>query len=399
MILERILVYKWSICCEDSISGALTRLGISVDVISGQMNNYDEDVNIENAFNSYFDRCDTVGAVCDAVISVDYFPLISTLCEKRNIPYISWFVDYPMSTMYSKTIHNSCNRIFAFDELQYGELVSMGVQNAFHMPLATDITQWESIEMNDSDAKEYTSDVSFVGNLYNDSVSNKYASINTFPPFIKGYLNGIIDAQLNVYGYNFVESTLSKGMLTEVRKYLEMDLGAQYYDVYEKLFSDIINRQVSMLERKNILNSAGSRFDLALYTSSDTSQITGQKVRIKGYVDYMTVMPKIFKHSKINLNITSKSIQSGISLRVLDVLGMGGFLISNYQPELARYFEDGKEVVMYESIGDLNQKIAYYLEHEDERKKIAMAGSKKVKELFSYEVKLAEILKLAEVME
>ena len=41
----------------------------------------------------------------------------------------------------------------------------------------------------------------------------------------------------------------------------------------------------------------------------------------------------------------------------MDILGAGGFLLSNYQPELAEYFEDGKEVVMYHSRADLVEKV------------------------------------------
>jgi len=397
--VEHILLYKSGLCAEDSVSKTLQHLGFVVDVISGQMINYDQDMKMENVFDSYFLQCREKGITCVAVFSIDYFPLISNVFEKRKIPYISWLVDYPMTTMYSKTIHNGCNRIFAFDAMQYAELVGIGVKNAYHMPLATDISQWQSIEISADDTQKYSSDISFLGNLYNDSSSNKYNSIHTFPQYIKGYLDGIIDSQINVYGYNFIESTLNHEVLDDIKKYLKMDLGPSYFDVYEKLLSDIINIQISMLERRNALNMIGSKYNLDLYTSSDTSEINAKNITIKGYVDYMTVMPKVFMLSKINLNITSKSIKSGISLRVLDVLGAGGFLISNYQPEIAQYFENGTEIVMYESMEDLNQKIEYYLTHGDERERIARAGNIKAKTMFSYEIKLKEILKLSGVIE
>ena len=62
-----------------------------------------------------------------------------------------------------------------------------------------------------------------------------------------------------------------------------------------------------------------------------------------GYADYYEQMPKIFRLSDVNLNISLRTIQTGIPLRVLDVLACGGFLISNYQEELA------------ESIGELTE--------------------------------------------
>jgi hypothetical protein len=43
-------------------------------------------------------------------------------------------------------------------------------------------------------------------------------------------------------------------------------------------------------------------------------------------------------------------------------MAAGGFLLSNYQPELAELFRDGEEVVMYTSMDDLKEKAGYYLE-------------------------------------
>ena len=72
-------------------------------------------------------------------------------------------------------------------------------------------------------------------------------------------------------------------------------------------------------------------------------------------------------------------------------MGAGGFLLSNYQPELAEYFENGKEMVMYESQYDLLNKIDYYLSHEEEREEIARCGRIKIEKEFSYSKALPKI--------
>mgnify|MGYP002508081159 CR=1 FL=1 len=45
-------------------------------------------------------------------------------------------------------------------------------------------------------------------------------------------------------------------------------------------------------------------------------------------------------------------------------MGAGGFLLSNYQTELAEQFEDGKELALYASKEELLAKAQYYLSHE-----------------------------------
>lgn len=105
-------------------------------------------------------------------------------------------------------------------------------------------------------------------------------------------------------------------------------------------------------------------------------------------------MPFVFAHSKINLNISLRSITSGIPLRALDVMGCGGFLLSNYQPELNDYFSNGVEYAYFDSPEDLLTKTDYYLSHPKERADIATNGHARVVRDFSYEHQLEQIFSL-----
>ena len=106
-------------------------------------------------------------------------------------------------------------------------------------------------------------------------------------------------------------------------------------------------------------------------------------------------MPHIFCSSKININLTLRSILSGLPLRVIDILGAGGFLITNYQIEMEEYFDNGKDLVWFESREDLMEKIDFYLSHDSEREKIALSGNKIVCKNFNYESQLSQILEIA----
>ncbi len=111
-----------------------------------------------------------------------------------------------------------------------------------------------------------------------------------------------------------------------------------------------------------------------------------------GPADYFEDMPKVFKESKINLNITLRSIQQGIPLRVFDILGSGGFLLSNYQADLAYHFVPGEDFIYYESRKDMLNKIDYYLKHDDERIAIATNAHKKVQEYHTFDTRIKEII-------
>ena len=72
-----------------------------------------------------------------------------------------------------------------------------------------------------------------------------------------------------------------------------------------------------------------------LWTLSDTSMLPN--VNVRGGADSNNMMPQIIKCSKINLNMTNYPIKTGLPLRIFDLMGAGGFVISNYQAEIPEY--------------------------------------------------------------
>ena len=104
---------------------------------------------------------------------------------------------------------------------------------------------------------------------------------------------------------------------------------------------------------------------------SDRGGDTLLRVKNCGSVDYWSEMPKVFRYSKINLNFTIPNIKSGLPLRIFDVLGAGGFLLTNYQAELPDHFEIGKDLACFESEAELVEKCSYYLAHEEERQPVS----------------------------
>ena len=62
------------------------------------------------------------------------------------------------------------------------------------------------------------------------------------------------------------------------------------------------------------------------------------------------------------------------NMRMFEATGTGALLVTEAAPNLAEYFEPGREVVSYDGPEDLMEKLRHYLEHDDERREIAAAG-------------------------
>jgi len=107
-------------------------------------------------------------------------------------------------------------------------------------------------------------------------------------------------------------------------------------------------------------------------------------------------MVKAINSYKIHLNC---NIANDINYRTFETLGCKTFLITNHTPGLEKLFDIGKELVTYESLEDLDNKVKYYLENEGERNKIAEAGylrSKKDHTYFERAKMLVDIIKSSE---
>lgn len=318
------------------------------------------------------------------VFTFDFVPLIAKCCVRLRLCYVSWVLDCPHSALWSRYARSEYCHIFAFDYQQYLMLQDRGIPNSFYLPLCADVDGFGQIlaECREEE-RAYESDVSFVGNLYNDPAHSLYDQISYLPPYVRGYLDALMETQRRIWGADLLWEGITGEVWQQIKSYVRLELQEEYEEgVFESMFINMLGQKLAQLERREVCCYLAEHYDFALYSGSDTS--FAPQIHNRGKVGYLSQMPLVFHQSKVNINITSRSITSGIPLRVMDVLACEGFLLTNYQPEIAQYFEDGKELVVYEDFQDLYRKIDYYLAHEQERKEIAHAGYCKVREQFCY---------------
>lgn len=331
---------------------------------------------------------------CDFLFSFNYFPMISDLCQKYGIKYVSWVYDSPYIHVYSYTVLNSCNYIFLFDRAMYEELNGAGISTVYYLPLGVNAKRMRRLTKQSlSMIQRYRGEISFVGGLYTEQKQQLYQKFQTMNEYTKGYLDGIMKAQMCVQGYNFIQEMLTDEVLAEMEKAYPTDPNASTVLPPAELYADyVLAREVTALERQKVLELLGREHTIKLYTYNEKTNIPG--VQNMGKVDYYNEMPYVFRNSKINLNITLRSIKTGIPLRAWDIMGNGGFLLTNYQAELLDYFEPGKDFVYYEDMDDLREKVSYYLNHEEERKKIAENAMEKACREHDLTSRIFEMLKI-----
>ncbi len=378
-----ILMYMWKAHNQEDIKAAFVRNGHSVDVIEWQLTNYEEDREFEDALKC---RLSLNSIKYDMVFSVNYFPLVSDVCQHMNIRYVSWTCDSPISTLYHQSVHNECNYIFLFDKIDYIAFSEMGAR-VFYLPLAAAGERADKV-INAAEEDDYWCDVSFVGSMYN---KNSYDEIvDRLPDYTRGYFDALMKMQMEIYGEYYIDSMLTAEIMDELHKYFRLDKSERSQSELRHFFANsVLGFKMAQMERQSLLNHLSKYFKVDIFTDDKYAEFPLATNR--GAVDYKTKSPLVFNRSKINLNFTIRNIRSGIPLRVWDIMAAGGFCITNFQMEMPLYFENGKDIVWFEDKKDLVDKVRYYLAHEEERKEIADRGCYKVRQMHNYDVRIQEI--------
>ena len=324
------------------------------------------------------------------VFTVNIWPPVARACHNTGVSYVAWSYDSPQNLPTNDDLNYDTNYLYIFDRREVEIYRKQGINRIFHMPLAADTGKWDKVPDN---GKEY--DISFLGSLYESTLPGLMKGMSEYS---RGFTEGIVAAQQKIYGYFIVDDLLTEDFVRSVARDFKMMNARQG----KKVFSEEITiRQlaysiasyVTYLDRLSLLRVLSSRADMHLFSSvKDETQPLLKGINIHGYAEYETQMPVVFKKSKINLNPSLRIIRSGISLRCLDVMACGSFLLSSFQEELAESFEDGREIVLYTSLEDAVAKAEFYLRNDEIRENIARAGYEKVKKEFTYESRLRKML-------
>jgi spore maturation protein CgeB len=87
-----------------------------------------------------------------------------------------------------------------------------------------------------------------------------------------------------------------------------------------------------------------------------------------------TEFSSVCSQSRILLNIIDDVGWPGPNMRAFEQPACRGFSLTTRTPAILEHFKEGETIECFNSVGEAREKIVYYLEHEDERQRIAEAS-------------------------
>lgn len=386
-----IIFYRYNSIYEPDMIEAFRLAGLSVIEITEEM----EDKEISNARRAELLE-KAIGEYAPLfVYGINYYPVIAEVCRLKNVLYLSQTVDSPILSLFDKSLCNDTNRVFLFDRAQYELFSKYNKDGVFHLPLASAVGRFEKVirTIDEKDRSKFSCDISFVGSTYREK--DPYSQLTGLSDKTKDSVTRLINDAACRYDRSFVPEMVDEEVVTDIR-----NAAGPSFPVVKEPVCDMeayvvthryIGSHLAVTEREKILNTLAEHFKVDLYTRSDTSTL--KEVRVHPGIRTLDEMPKVFNLSKINLNITMRPIEKGLPLRCFDIMGCGGFLMTNYQEELEDMFVIGEDLECYDGLDELIDKCRYYLSHEEERSAIARRGCEKVCAAHTHIHRMNEMLK------
>ncbi len=289
-----------------------------------------------------------------------------------------WFVEDFRTLTYWSGIAKHVDYFFTIQKDEFfKELGNMGLHNFYYMPLACLPSFHDKIAKNNGNPAD-------ISGINKKNYSNNDNVVYNNAHAVSDNNNANNNSGNNSNSNNAADNNINK-----------------YDDDEKKYGSDVSFAGAGYFNRKNVF-----------------AKLTDFNFKIWGN-DWITDMPlslliqdggkrfteeeavKIYNYSKININLHSSMWHWDINPdgdflnpRVYEILGCGGFQLVDRRRYLKDVFEDGKDLVVFDSVEDLRKKIRYYLDNEAERSAIAEHGYNTVRKHHTYEQRVSEMMNI-----
>jgi spore maturation protein CgeB len=318
----------------------------------------------------------------DFILCNNHMGLSEEMTLKFRIPHACWLEDDPFYWI-KKDSSSPYKLLFVYDKAYIPKLKKMGFERVYFLPLCTDSKRFEEIEASSG----LICDVSFVGGSY-------YKSFEILEGFFKKWNDPKI-CEIAKKAITIQSENLSPHIY-DILEILQEE--SQWFIPFEDsegmvMFGRILAGAATSVYRKRIIENL-DEFNLHIYGDEGWKKvIKGNNIKFMGSLPHKD-LSKLFVHSKINLNLTTVPLKTTLTRRPFDVLACGGFVLSDYRQGIESLLEIDKEIVCFRDERELKEKLSYFLNHPEERRRIAKMGKKRVLREHTYRHRMEEMVNL-----
>lgn len=308
--------------------------------------------------------------------------------EDLGIPYVSLFYDNPMLPQYQKAIYTPDSPlyiIFIWDRHYQRLFQEKHRRDAHYLPLAANTDIFKPLPAENT----FAADASFIGSIPENGDFRGTRMACGWHEWLINFAEQIVAAK-NQHPDMTVERIIElfqESFPEETRNvFSEFQNQEAYTDFLLSIYA-----QFGYGYRLGAIQALAGH-TVHAYGGNGWQKIDQPGFSAMGSVVYHSQAPQVYNSTKINLNLTGAQLITAVNQRVFDIPACGAFLLSDYRSDLAALFKPGEEIVTFQNIGEMREKVAYYLEHDDERIEIARRARRRVLQEHTYEHRVQKII-------
>lgn len=298
----------------------------------------------------------------DCIMSINHIGFdtdghLTDLLAELSIPAVVWYVDdFRFIIGNNIKLVNKNTAIFTFEKNHIHPLREMGFDHVFYLPTGTPYDC--AGNYSDPGFAHLSHSVTFVGNTF-AGTKKQWAK-----PEYEALLNKLerkIDFRIP---HDSLFNTLAeqKSKFTDERDFFHYAGFVAAHATMEYRRHFLKNLQVTELQIFG--DESWHDFDL--------------KASINKPVDHLSRAPQVFRQAQINLNLSSRQLETAVNQRVFDVPAAGGFLLTDWRESLTELFDPDEEMVCFSTVDEMNDLIRFYKNNPERREKISNAARKRV---------------------
>lgn len=337
----------------------------------------------------------------DIIFQADHFRFEYSVIEELDaLVYVTWVQDPIQHVMNRETIKKLGKRDIILNHyISWDKFAEVGYneKQVIDAPIPADQYIYKIYQLDSNEFSKYRCDLCFVCHA-----SDVDLAINNH---LKKYSEDMRDVIQEIYrGYQefvyitgncfYNQNDFRRYIVGVLRQKFQLMASDELLDILTDFMFYDLNQRVFRQALVDWLLDAGYE-NIKLWGNGWTDNPKYAKYAM-GTAENGETLSKIYQASKI---VLGNNVSTTAAARAWEAMLSGAFYMSNYIPpeddivDIRRIMKADEEVVMFYDREDLLKKVDYYLNHEEERKKMAEIGRKVALEKMTFDILMEKVIK------
>jgi spore maturation protein CgeB len=322
------------------------------------------------------------------LVRINHMEGLAEFSEQSGLPTIIWEIDPALTKVQQAPPRTTKTSIFTWRRSHVESFKEAGFLNVHYLPLASNPSRRHSIKLSSDEKSLYEVPIAFVGGSMADRT-----------PTLRGDFTEVWDRAFpnhSLGGEKVLDSILAEQRSDFSRYRIPEILAREAPGLCVpagELEPELLAGELAAAERRLSYAQALAPLGLHVWGDSGWQQVPG--IMYRGSAEHGVTINKIYSNAAINLDMGRLYQLDIVTMRVFDVLACGGFVLAEYNEDLAELFKIGEEVESWRSLDELIDKCRWYLANPTQRDALAQRGYRAVCERHTIQQRLKVMLSVA----